>query len=136
MWNVADVVSMFCSGRIDLRPAWLAQKASRVNSWEGKVQELAITWQRVARIWWLIVWRASVGGGVLGFICGGIAGAVVGGVEGVMGASREALLSASRFAGSVAGVLASLSWGFFVVRMALRKHYSDFRLALVPYDSK
>ena len=96
------------------------------------MQELEITWWRLLRIVWLIIWRATLGAVVVGFILGGIAGFLVGGIEAVMGASREEALSASRVAGSVAGALAGLICTFVAVRMALRKRYSDFRLALLP----
>jgi hypothetical protein len=33
---------------------------------------------------------------------------------------------------SIAGGLIGLAWGFVVLRMALRKNYSGFRIALVP----
>ena len=31
------------------------------------MQELEITWQRVASVWWLIAWRAFLGGWILAF---------------------------------------------------------------------
>jgi formate/nitrite transporter FocA (FNT family) len=40
------------------------------------MQELAITWQRVARVWWLITWRSFVGAMVLAMIFGFVVGVV------------------------------------------------------------
>ncbi len=42
-----------------------------------------------------------------------------------------AALSIGKLAGLVARILASQIWAFFVVRMALRKRYSDFRVTLI-----
>jgi outer membrane lipoprotein SlyB len=91
------------------------------------MQELAVTWQRAVRIWWRIVWRASLGS----FVFGAIAGAVIGGIEGVMGLSRQTIQAS----GAVVGVLVGAIWGLAVVGVALRKRYTDFRLALVPHNS-
>jgi hypothetical protein len=91
------------------------------------MQELEITWQRVARIWWLIVWRAALGGGILGFILG----AIIGFIEGSIGWSMGTIQASS----GIAGMLVSLGWAVVVVKMALRKKYIDFRLALIPRTS-
>jgi membrane associated rhomboid family serine protease len=72
---------------------------------------------------------------ILGFVFGGIAGGVTGGIEGALGATRETMLWSTKLAGQVAGFIASLIWLFFVLRMALRKRYSDFRLALIVDNS-
>ena len=97
------------------------------------MQELEITWWRLVRIVWLIIWRATLGAVVVGFSGGGNAGFVIGVIEGAMGASREEVISASKVAGSVAGALVGLTCTLVAVRMALRKRYSDFRLALLPH---
>jgi hypothetical protein len=102
---------------------------------EGAMHELPLTWPRVARIWWLMAWRITVGAVILGFVFGGIAGGVTGGIEGALGATRETMLWSTKLAGQVAGFIASLIWLFFVLRMALRKRYSDFRLALIVDNS-
>jgi hypothetical protein len=86
--------------------------------------ELEVTWQRVARIWWLIVWRAMLGGLLIGVILGFI----IGFIEGLIGLSLQTI----SISGAVAGWLGGLPWGLVVVRMALRKRYNDFRLALAP----
>jgi hypothetical protein len=92
------------------------------------MEELTITWQRVARIWWLIVWRATLGGLVLGAIIGGI----IGFIEGAMGLSLRTIAISSQLPGAIVGII----WSLAVVHMALRKKYIDFRLALVAHSSK
>ncbi len=90
------------------------------------MQELEASWPRVLRVWWLIVWRGALGG----FVFGGIAGFVLGFVGAIAGVSMEMIQLGSGILGLVIG----LGWALLVVRMALRKRYGDFRLALVPRD--
>jgi hypothetical protein len=90
---------------------------------KDKMQELTITWQRVTRIWWLILWRHMLGAAILG----GAIGAVVGGIEGGMGLSGKMILVSS----ALAGVIVNIAWSLVVVRMALRKRYIDFQLVLI-----
>jgi hypothetical protein len=44
------------------------------------MEELALTAQRLLSVWWLILWRGSLGGWILGFVAGGIAGFIVGAI--------------------------------------------------------
>ena len=55
-------------------------------------------------------------------------GAVIGFIEGVMGYSMETIQVST----TIAGFIVAVAWALVVVRMALLKPYSDFRLALVP----
>ncbi len=57
-----------------------------------------------------------------------VSGAIDGGFEAAMGASSRAVTLTTSI---TAGVL-DIIWVFIVLRMALRKRYSDFRLAAVP----
>jgi hypothetical protein len=81
-----------------------------------------VTWRRVLAVWWLIVWRALLGGAVLGFI----AGFLVGFIGLLAGLPQDVRLITS----GALGALASLIWGIIVLRMALRKTYSDFKIVL------
>lgn len=87
------------------------------------MQELEITWSRVTAVWWLIVWRAGLGGALIG----GVLGFIIGFVGAMLGASLQGITLTS----TIVGALVSLFWSLVVVRMALRKRYGDFRLALV-----
>jgi hypothetical protein len=87
------------------------------------MQQLAITWPRVTRIWWLIVWRVAVGGALIG----AVVGFVIGFIEAVMGYSRATITVHT----GIAGWMVGMAWSLVVVRMALRKTYSDFQLLLV-----
>lgn len=83
-----------------------------------------VTWGRVLRIWWLLVWRGYVGGFMIAVVINFIVtfGARVLGAD---AATADPL-------GFWMGVLASLPWGLVVVRMALRKQYQTFRLSFTP----
>jgi hypothetical protein len=59
---------------------------------------------------------------------GGLLGVVIGVVWYALHWSPQNLQVVSGIAGGMIG----LAWGFVVLRMALRKHYSGFRIALVP----
>jgi hypothetical protein len=99
----------------------------RVSCREEKMQELPVTWQRTASVWWLIVWRAGLGAAILG----GIIGAIIGFVGAAMGGSIQSIVIFSQLVGAVVGLV----WSFVAVGMALRKKYRGFRLALVPPSS-
>ena len=88
------------------------------------MQELEPTWQRALSVWWLLAWRGTVGAVLLM----ALVGAVFGFVDGVTGVSMASL----RDVIVTLAVLVSLVWAILVVRMALRKQYGKFRIALVP----
>jgi hypothetical protein len=88
------------------------------------MQELEATWGRVISVWWLLAWR-----GLLGAV---LIGAVVGFIIGFIGALAHVSQETITLLSSIAGALVGLAWAIMVVRMALRKRYGEFRLALVP----
>ena len=87
------------------------------------MQELEITWERIMRMWWLIAWRGLLGGWILAVVLAFLVGEA-GGWLGVDFPTTAAVAT-------VLSWLAGLAWGFFVVKMALKKNYEGFRLALV-----
>ena len=87
------------------------------------MQEMEITIGRLLRIFWLFMWRATVGGA----IAGAIAGFVIGFAMGVAGSTREHIALVTSLAGLVAGAI----WSIVVLKMALEKQYRDFRIALI-----
>ena len=91
------------------------------------MQELEITWRHVLSVWWLIAWR----GPLVGFLFAiGIAFAI-GFVEGFV----DDLLDDLRPATTIVVFILTWAWWIYVVRMALRKKYKGFRLALIPEPS-
>jgi hypothetical protein len=87
------------------------------------MQELEITWERVARVWWLLAWRGLLGGWILAVALAFLIGEA-GGRLGLDFPTTAAI-------GTALAWLAGLAWGLFVVKMTLKKNYKDFRLAFV-----
>jgi ribose/xylose/arabinose/galactoside ABC-type transport system permease subunit len=92
------------------------------------MQELEPTWPRVLSVWWLISWRGMVGAMLLG--------AAAGFVLGIFVALLRLPEQIGTVGGGVMGGIIGLVWVVVVIRMALRKEYGDFRIALLPRDSE
>jgi len=58
-------------------------------------------------------------------------GYVAGFVWGFVAAAAGLIGDAIVIGGGISGLLVGLAWGVIVVRMALRKNYRQFRLALI-----
>ena len=86
--------------------------------------ELEPTLKRTLSVWWLIAWR--------GTLCGALMGGVLGAVIGIVWFAFEGSQQTLQIVTTILGGLVGLAWGFVVLRMALRKKYSGFRIALVP----
>jgi uncharacterized membrane protein YdjX (TVP38/TMEM64 family) len=90
------------------------------------MREIDITIGRLLRIYWLLLWRGSIGGGVIGALFG----FVIGFIMAIAGSTREHVTLVTSIAGLVIGAI----WAFVVVRMAIEKEYDDFRIALVARE--
>ena len=88
------------------------------------MNELEPTWSRTLAIWWLMMWRGVLGG----LLLGGVAGFVVGFICGLARVPEET----TGLVTSIQGAFIGLAWTVVVARMALRKRYGEFRLALIP----
>ena len=99
--------------------------------------EMDITIRRLLSIWWLFIWR----GIVLGLLIGAVVGAVVGAMTGMIMAMTihpldlAQVRQTAQIVSLVVCVPLGLVWNALVIRMALRKRYKDFRIALVSLDS-
>lgn len=83
-----------------------------------------LSWDSVLRVAWLLFWRGLVGGIAIGFVLGFCVNLVLAyAFHVVLGSSMNAAM----------GAIVMLLWWPVVVRMALRKRYRDFRIALVPH---
>lgn len=91
------------------------------------MQELEITIGRLLRIFWLISWRGILGAAAIGFVVGFVVAFVL-----AMASVDRATISSINV---VLGFTAGLIWYVVVLRMALKKRYDDFRIALLPLDS-
>jgi hypothetical protein len=84
--------------------------------------ELAVTWERIAGVWWLVLWRIGVGYVVIALLVFGAAYA---------GSKMGMDLRTAAIAGELLGYILTGTWALAVARMALTKKYRDFRIALV-----
>lgn len=89
--------------------------------------ELEPTWKRIAPVAWLILWRSFVGAFVAGFAISFFVGFAL------EFAGYEQL--EIRMMTTILGWIAGLAVLVLVVPMALKKHYREFRLALIPRDA-
>ena len=90
------------------------------------MQEVELDWKQVIAICWLLIWRGALGGALLGFVLGLVVNLISGLAFGVVLGTTANML---------AGIAVALLWWPIVVRMALRKKYQTFRIALVAHPA-
>jgi hypothetical protein len=90
------------------------------------MQDVGPSWDKVLRIAWLLTWRGLIGGLAIGFLLGYV-------VDLGLGLALGQVLD--RTAGAVMKLAVLLFWWPFVVRMALKKRYRDFRIVLIPHEA-
>jgi len=86
------------------------------------MREIEAGWNEVIRITWFLIWRAVLGGFVMGFVLGLIVNLAAGYAFGILMRSEVNL---------AVGLVVALLWWPVVVRMALKKRFQGFRLALI-----
>ena len=88
------------------------------------MQDVDSGWDKVLRIAWLLTWRGLFGGLAIGFLLGYMVDLGLGlGWGKVLDPSANAMMK----------LVVLLVWWPFVVRMALKKRYRDFRIVLIPH---
>ncbi|HEY4275714.1 MAG TPA: hypothetical protein VGM68_09535 [Rhizomicrobium sp.] len=86
------------------------------------MNETESSWNEVLRVAWLLFWRGLVGGIAIGFVLGlAINLALAYGFHVMLSSNVNAAM----------GAIVMLIWWPIVVRMALKKRYQGFRLALI-----
>jgi len=90
------------------------------------MEEVEITWLRVTKIWWSLIWRGVIYGLILGIVIS---------IPLSMGAAALSLdqAQAERVIQNITGIC-GLLLGIWVLKIVLGKNYSDFRIALLPSD--
>ena len=86
-------------------------------------QKLEVTWWRAARIWWSLLWRGLFYTIIITFLTG----ILVRLLAASLGLSEHVQPYAE-----VMGLIAGVPIGIWVVKIVLEKHYSDFRIVLLP----
>ncbi|MDJ0942672.1 MAG: hypothetical protein QNJ30_04380 [Kiloniellales bacterium] len=87
-------------------------------------RDLEATWGRVLVVWWLVIWRAAI----IGTLAVLVLGWALGFVMGAMGLDLRTIDLVGQVAAMAIYGLAVL----ITLRMALKKRYADFQIALVP----
>ena len=90
------------------------------------MEEVELTWARLLAVVWLILWRGLAGGMGIGFVVGFIFG-----MAWFLAQHSQPPAAITLSLGGLVGLI----WYPFVIRMALRKKYKGFRIALVPPES-
>jgi hypothetical protein len=86
------------------------------------VKELPATWGRVVGVWWLITWRTVLGAMAIYVIIGSIVASVLY-YTGEIKIMPLVMLPIY--------IVGWNAWNFVVIRMAVRKGYKKFHIALV-----
>jgi len=94
--------------------------------------ELDVTWGHALRVWWAFAWRFISLTIITGFVCGCAIGFVVGFIMGMLRLPRIQIQLLVQLVAFPVGVLLSVLAGIWVMRMVLRKQFSDFRIVLRP----
>ena len=88
--------------------------------------ELPVTWKRVFKVWWLLLWRTFV----FSLLGGGLFGAITGIIGSLMGMDDAFISGLATVVGYVVGNVVFL----LMLNMAFRKRFKGFRLAMVSDD--
>ena len=88
------------------------------------MEEIRANWGHAIRIWWSLVWRVLLFGGIAGFLLGLLAG-VVGATTGIEDDALAAYVE-------IGGVLVSIPVGIWAVKVILGRDFRKFRVVLVP----
>ena len=88
------------------------------------MEEIKAGWGHALRIWWALVWRVLVFGGIAGFLIGLLAG-IVGAVTGIEDDAITGYIE-------ISSMLVSIPVGIWAVKVILGKEFSKFRVVLVP----
>jgi len=115
---------------LPVQALFLVARANQVNvaatNKRKQMQDVEPSWDKVLRIAWLLTWRGLLGGLAIGFLLGYTIDLGLGLVLGkVLDPSASAVLK----------LVVLLAWWPFVVRMALKKRYRDFRIVLIPHGT-
>jgi uncharacterized membrane protein len=88
------------------------------------MQELEITWQRVAHIWWAWLWRSLA----LSVVCGGVLGFLIGFIGAMLG-FRDVTTVTTVVSITVGAIVAVA-----MLVTALKKTYRGFRVVLLAQE--
>ena len=85
--------------------------------------EVEITWGRVVKVWWSLLWRSLL----FGVLAGAVLGFVIGFVGGVARIDKAIISRLCLMVGALSGIPV----GLWVLKKVLQKRFGDFRIALL-----
>ena len=85
--------------------------------------EVELTWGRVVKVWWSLLWR----GLLFGILVGAVLGFIIGFVGGVARIDKAIISPLCLMFGALSGIPV----GLWVVKKVLQKRFGDFRIALL-----
>jgi ABC-type uncharacterized transport system permease subunit len=85
--------------------------------------EVELTWGRVVKVWWSLLWR----GLLLAFLVGAVLGFIIGFVGGVARIDKTIISRLCLMVGALSGIPV----GLWVLKKVLQKKFGDFRIALL-----
>lgn len=88
-----------------------------------EVKFASVTWMRAIKVWWSLTWRILL----FGFFGGFLIGLILGFILAIMRIDAKTITAICRIAGMVIGI----PIGIFVIKIILKKEFSDFRIALI-----
>jgi len=89
----------------------------------SEIEFVQVTWMRAFKVWWSLLWRSLL----FGFLAGAGVGLILGFIMGLAKVEPETIKAVC----TIAGYIVSVPVGITVTKIVLKKHYSDFKIALI-----
>lgn len=89
-----------------------------------EVESIQVTWMRAFKVWWSWIWRNLL----FSVLAAAGVGTVLGFLMGLANVESEIIKNVC----IIAGYIVFVPIGVAVTKLVLRKHYSDFKIALLP----
>jgi hypothetical protein len=103
---------------------------------EEGLEKVEITWGRVAKVWWCLLWRTYLDFLVIIIAVWGIRTLIAFCVASLIGELTNETKELITTPCNAVGTLLLIYISFVVVRFIFKKKFSDFRIVLVKQDRK
>ena len=89
----------------------------------SEIEFVQVTWMRAFKVWWSLLWRTLL----FSFLTATSASFILGFIMGLAKAEAETIKAAC----IIAGYFILIPVGIVVTKTVLKRHYSDFKIALI-----
>ena len=89
----------------------------------AELEFVQVTWMRAFKVWWSLLWR----GVFFSFLAAAGLGFILGSFMELIKVGPELIKTVC----IIAGYVVSVPVGIVVTRLVLKRHYSDFKIALI-----